>query len=279
MSARLRRLIPRFSLRTLVVFLLLVTSGMGLWWYSRAWTTVAELRKHDGPVRCARFSHDGSRIATAGDDSTARVWDARSGKCILILRGHSGALRCSAWDPGDARVAAGGDDGTVRIWSADDGKLLFLLKGHGSPVEGMEFDYLHTLFTEDGKEQRKWKLPDGTSKVVRLRPIDSPYMLVLRPAGQYIGSDGRVMLPDDHGWHVMSGSEGKALMADHSAYGRAVVVACDDGVTRVLRRRLERWWGIFWLWEFWLTAALAGLFVWSVVRDRRSLRAKPEPTP
>ena len=28
---------PRFSLRTLVVFMLLVTSGVGLWWHWEAW--------------------------------------------------------------------------------------------------------------------------------------------------------------------------------------------------------------------------------------------------
>jgi len=38
------------------------------------------------------------------------------------------------------------------------------------------------------------------------------------------------------------------------------------------------WWGVFWLWEFWLTAVFAGVFVWSVWRDRRTLRASaPSP--
>jgi len=34
---RLRRIIPRFSLRTLVVFLLLVTAATGLWWHWGPW--------------------------------------------------------------------------------------------------------------------------------------------------------------------------------------------------------------------------------------------------
>ena len=38
------------------------------------------------------------------------------------------------------------------------------------------------------------------------------------------------------------------------------------------RRHPEWWWGVFWLWEFWLTAAFAGVFVWSVWRDRRTLK-------
>ena len=39
------------------------------------------------------------------------------------------------------------------------------------------------------------------------------------------------------------------------------------------RRRPEWWWGAFYLWEFWLTAAFAALFAWSVVKDRGALAA------
>ena len=38
---------PRFSLRTLVVFLLLVTSGFGLWWHWEAWYADG---MYDGPA-------------------------------------------------------------------------------------------------------------------------------------------------------------------------------------------------------------------------------------
>ncbi len=36
-------------------------------------------------------------------------------------------------------------------------------------------------------------------------------------------------------------------------------------------RRPPWWWGIFYLWELWLAAAFAGLFAWSVWRDRKGL--------
>jgi len=37
------------------------------------------------------------------------------------------------------------------------------------------------------------------------------------------------------------------------------------------RRRPEWWWGVFWLWELWLTAAFGVMLSWSLWRDRRAL--------
>ena len=39
-------------------------------------------------VNSAAFSPDGSRIVTASEDKTARIWDAASAKEIAVLRGH-----------------------------------------------------------------------------------------------------------------------------------------------------------------------------------------------
>ena len=38
----------------------------------------------------AAFSPDGTRIVTASDDKTARIWDAATGKELTVLRGHEG---------------------------------------------------------------------------------------------------------------------------------------------------------------------------------------------
>ncbi len=55
-----------------------------------------------------------------------------------------------------------------------------------------------------------------------------------------------------------------------SADGRWSVL-CESGTVRLFRRRPEWWWGVFWLWEFWLTVGFAGLLGWSVYRDRKAL--------
>ena len=53
-------------------------------------------RRPAGPrrsVESAAFSPDGTRVVTASDDKTARLWDAATGAEIAVLRGHEGRGR------------------------------------------------------------------------------------------------------------------------------------------------------------------------------------------
>jgi WD40 repeat protein/class 3 adenylate cyclase len=82
-------------------------------------------------------SPDGSRIATAGQDGTARVVDAVSGKTLQVLGGGEGAAvehvdhlpAGVAFSPDGTRVATTGADATVRIYSTETGEKLGVLAG------------------------------------------------------------------------------------------------------------------------------------------------------
>jgi WD40 repeat protein len=50
------------------------------------------LRGHGDSVVGVVFSPDGRRLATAGDDYTAKMWAVVSGQELLILHGHAGAV-------------------------------------------------------------------------------------------------------------------------------------------------------------------------------------------
>ena len=55
--------------------------------------------RHTGSVITLSFSQDGRRVVTAGDDGTARIWDASSGRSLLVLRGHTDAIRSATFSP------------------------------------------------------------------------------------------------------------------------------------------------------------------------------------
>jgi WD40 repeat protein len=70
-------------------------------WDAVAGKEIAVLRGHNGPLLCAAFSPDGSRIVTGSKGDTARLWDVTTGKEILVLRAHKGDVR--ALHHGDQR--------------------------------------------------------------------------------------------------------------------------------------------------------------------------------
>ncbi|MEB3317618.1 MAG: AAA family ATPase, partial [Cyanobacteriota bacterium] len=89
------------------------------------------LQGHQGVVWSASYSGDGSRIVSAGDDGTLRVWDAKSGKGIgEPLRGHQGGVRSASYSGDGSRIVSAGADGTLRVWDAKSGK------GIGEPLRG-----------------------------------------------------------------------------------------------------------------------------------------------
>jgi WD40 repeat protein len=76
----------------------------------------AILRGHDAAVTSAEFSPDGSRIVTASDDKTVRIWDVATAKEIAVLRGHDGAVVSAAFSPDGLRIVTASEDTTARVW-------------------------------------------------------------------------------------------------------------------------------------------------------------------
>ena len=82
------------------------------------------------PILDLAFSADGSYIATASADNTARVWkvDAQPNSSIVELRGHSGDVSSVAFSPdGQYVLTVSRQDGTARVWDRSGGDPLYVL--------------------------------------------------------------------------------------------------------------------------------------------------------
>ena len=88
---------------------------------------------HTGAVHDVAYSPDGTRIATAGADGTARIFDAGTGKELASLAGRHAMVYAAAFSPDGAQIATAGFDGTARIWDAESGRQLSRVGRAGGP--------------------------------------------------------------------------------------------------------------------------------------------------
>jgi hypothetical protein len=113
---------------------------------------------HGGRVHSAAFSPDGSRIVTASEDSTARIWDAATAKEIAVLRGHNGPVHSATFSPDGSRLVTASEDKTARIWDAATAKEIAVLRGHEGPVYSAYFspEASRIVTASDDKTPRIW---------------------------------------------------------------------------------------------------------------------------
>jgi WD40 repeat protein/DNA-binding SARP family transcriptional activator len=89
---------------------------------------------HTDIIEDMAFSPDGTRLATGGQDETAKIWalSPEGAQESLSLAGHASVVYCLAFSPDGSSLATGSVDGTARIWdiSASGNEEILTLTGH-----------------------------------------------------------------------------------------------------------------------------------------------------
>jgi dipeptidyl aminopeptidase/acylaminoacyl peptidase len=116
---------------------------------------------HAAEVWDVRFSADGTRVATASSDKTARVWDAQTGELIATLN-HAAEVWDVRFSADGTRVVTASADKTARVWDAQTGRTLVILN-HDDGVRAVSFspDGARVATASADKTARVWDAQTG----------------------------------------------------------------------------------------------------------------------
>ena len=193
-------------------------------------------------MRSAAYSPDGSRIVTASEDKTARVWDAASGKESLALRGHEDRVWSVAYSPDGSRIVTASWDKTARVWDAASGQEIVALRGACgccvfSSVQPRRHAHCHRI---GDKTARLWDATSG-KEVAALRGHDGSGGARRRTAPTARASSPR-QRTRRRGYGTRRaarrsspsrGHEGPVSSAAYSPDGSRIVTASEDKTARV----------------------------------------------
>jgi FOG: WD40 repeat len=82
---------------------------------------------------------DGTRLVTASDDRTARVWRLSDGVSVLGPLVHPAVVADATFSPDGRHIATAAADTLGRVWSASTGNLEFELSGHTDDVASVQY--------------------------------------------------------------------------------------------------------------------------------------------
>ena len=169
---------------------------------------------------------DGTWLATASDDGTARIWDAATGGQRATLAGHTDDVTAVAIAPDGTWLATASDDGTARIWDAATGAAAryphrpHRLGDRGGDRPGRHLAR-HRQRRRDGADLGRCDRPAARYPTGHTSWVTA---VAIAPDGTWLATasdDGTVRI-----WDAATGQQ-RATLTGHTDQVRAVAVAPD----------------------------------------------------
>lgn len=199
------------------------------------------LRASGHGIRAIAFSPDAKWIASAGNDSTIRLWEVSSGQVLHTLGLNVGSVLSLAFSPDGRQLAAGLADHTVRLWETLRWQMIVTLHGHTDRVMTVAFSPDGTLLASAGFDQtgRLWDLGTKQCRAVLSGHSRSILTSAFTPDAKFLATgahDETVRL-----WHtgsgetktIFSGYAGSVCAVAITPDGKSLVAGSSDGMVRM----------------------------------------------
>lgn len=115
-----------------------------------------------GGLHGLSFSRDGSRLASAGNDGTLKVWDLKGGRELRAIKARGNSPNAVALSGDGKLVACAGEGNTVKVWDVQTGKVLMTGSHADDSVSGVAFSPSgQSLVSADSKSLKVWSVASG----------------------------------------------------------------------------------------------------------------------
>ncbi len=248
---------------------LLVVAGGGI--FTWAWllsqrapattpvrTTTAQIRTlltyrgQSGEVTAVAWSPNGRHIASGGNDSTIRVWNASTGADQLVSHGHSGGIPAITWSPDSTRIASmtsgpsvsGGppaSDNSVHVLNATTGNPIYIYHGHSSGITDVAWSPRGERIASSSTDYtvQVWNAANGENPLIYRTHAWYVWTLAWSPDGKRLasgGPDGTISLWDAVSGHTFLSYRGHINAVEAITWspdGKFIASASDDYSVRI----------------------------------------------
>lgn len=182
----------------------------------RLWDKTGKARvlgRHLGKVIRLAVSPDGTHVASASWDGSARIWPLPGESPVIEIKGHTSVVNDVAYSPDGTRLYSASADGTIRVWDATTGTPLQRLVRHGFGINTIVVSLDHNWVA--------YGAVDGAVRVVRLSDDQQIHDFTAdrRPilAMAYHPGVSRIAVGDAHGYIMMIDTQNWRISNDFRA--------------------------------------------------------------